>query len=264
MDAEETKKRLKDSIWDFIQLYKRTQSVVSNWQYPLLGFADCHGTYINSLRQIVSPTHYIPTDIMADCTVIISYFLPFEPTIGRSNISGETPSKVWVTAYNETNAMFPKINDCLTTVINHLGYNAISPQNIGRIDDTHIYSNWSLRHIAYAAGLGTFGINNMLITDKGTCGRLFSLITNLPVKPDQPLSEERCLFKAKGRCGLCVSRCPAHALHTKEVFDRVACAQHLKQYGIPMGASVCGKCVVGMPCTFQNPLKSKGREKITK
>lgn len=63
------------------------------------------------------------------------------------------------------------------------------------VDKEHIYSNWSQRHVGYIAGLGTFGLNNMLITDQGTCGRFYSLITNLPVEPDQPLQEERCLWK---------------------------------------------------------------------
>lgn len=33
-------------------------------------------------------------------------------------------------------------------------------------------SEWSHRHAAYIAGLGIFGINNMLITNKGCVGRI--------------------------------------------------------------------------------------------
>lgn len=44
---------------------------------------------------------------------------------------------------------------------------------------------------------------NMLVTEEGTCGRFYSLITNLPVAPDQYLTEERCLYKHSEICGLC-------------------------------------------------------------
>ena len=39
----------------------------------------------------------------------------------------------------------------------------------------HIASDWSERHAAYAAGLGTFGLTRALITEKGIAGRFGSL-----------------------------------------------------------------------------------------
>lgn len=255
MKAEEVKSVFQKSIVQFISDYKSNNHLTTNWQTPLIGFADAKSDYFKDLKKIVSETHYEPQMFMTDCTIVISYFLPFSSDIGHSNKEGDEPSLLWVTAYNETNKLFLEINQHLIRLIERWGYQAVSPSPVGMIDDEHIYSNWSQRHVAFAAGLGTFGVNNMLITEAGTCGRLYSLITNLPVEPDQPLSEERCLYKRCETCGLCVKRCPIHALDLKESFDRAACAKRLDGFDKKFGADVCGKCVVNLPCTYQNPTK---------
>lgn len=255
MNSNEVKQALQKSITQFINAYKTINSLSTSWKLPIVGFADTDTAYILSLREIVSPTHYMPQDFLSDCTVIISYFLPFDTEIGQSNNGNTEPSPTWVTAYNETNQMFLEINKHLIQLIGRWGFHAVSPQTVGMIDSTHIYSNWSQRHIAYAAGLGTFGVNNMLITEAGTCGRFYSLITDLPVEPDYPLKEERCLYKRSGVCGLCVRRCPIQALALEKPFDRNACASRLEGFERRLGADVCGKCTVKLPCTYHNPAK---------
>lgn len=253
MDKEEMREFLRKNICEFIQDYRVKNSIETEWKKPLLGFADASGEYVRSLKQQVSPTHYMPQEFLADCTIVIVYALPFVESIGQSNVGGEAPSAAWMKGYNETNTMFPCINDHLIRVIRELGYEAVNPRNIGRVDKTHIYSNWSQRHLAVAAGLGTLGLNNMLITDEGTCVRLFSLVTDLPVTPDVPLAEERCLYKRDGSCGLCAKRCPVEALHGDAPFERVKCSDRLAVQKAAFGTGACGKCVVGMPCTFRNP-----------
>ena len=74
------------------------------------------------------------------------------------------------------------------------------------------------------ASLSTFGLNNMLITKKGCCGRINTIVTDLDVPPDRPMEEELCLYKRSGKCGLCTDRCPSGAL-TREGFDRERCFQ---------------------------------------
>ncbi len=72
------------------------------------------------------------------------------------------------------------------------------------------------------AGLGTFGLNNMLITAAGCCGRLSTVVTNLRVTADTPLLTENCLYKKSGRCGLCVKRCPSGALNLPAMIVKFA------------------------------------------
>lgn len=71
-------------------------------------------------------------------------------------------------------------------------------------------------------GMGTFGLNNLLLTDSGCCGYYSSLVTDLPAEADAQISEERCLYKRNGSCGLCAKRCVADALGT-DGFDRNRC-----------------------------------------
>ena len=96
-------------------------------------------------------------------------------------------------------------------------------------------------------------MNNMLITEAGTCGRFYSLITDYPADTDGPVRKERCLYKRNGSCGLCVRRCPIHALTLKSGFDRVACQRHLADFEKRLGADVCGKCTLQLPCTYRIP-----------
>lgn len=255
-NSREVKAALQNSMIQFMNDYKKENGLSTDWKRPILGFADANGAYFRSLREIISPTHYMPQEFLPDCTVVFSYFLPFAQEIGRSNTQGKEPSSVWLTAYNETNRLFLELNTHLIRLIEGWGYRAVSPHPVGMIDGEHIYSNWSQRHIAYAAGLGTFGVNNMLITDVGTCGRFYSIITNLPVESDHPLTEERCLYKRAGACGICVKQCPIHALDLTKPFDRNACASRLDGFDKRLGADVCGKCVVELPCTYQNPAKA--------
>ena len=237
----------------FVSMHKQNHHVTTNWKESIVGFADVNHPYIRNLRNLISSTHYMPEDFLPDCTVILSCFLPFANEIGDSNIAGDVPSAIWVNAYNETNQMFTELGEHIRHVISQWGYAAVVPAPVGTIDADHIYSNWSQRHIAYAAGIGTFGVNNMLITDSGTCGRFFSLITNLPVAPDTPLKEERCLYKRNGACGFCIKQCPIHAIRSEKPFDRRSCFERLANFKRYLGANACGKCVVGLPCTFHNP-----------
>ena len=260
-DSEKIKKELCRAVVTFALMHKQNHHLTTNWKEPIIGFADASHPYIRNLRTLISPTHYMPEEFLPDCTVILSCFLPFANEIGNSNVEGDVPSTIWTNAYNETNQMFTEMSKHLSHIISQWGYSAVIPASIGVIDAEHIYSNWSQRHIAYAAGIGTFGINNMLITNAGTCGRFFSLITNLPVISDMPLKEERCLYKRNGTCGLCVKQCPIHAISPAKPFDRRSCSERLNGFKQHLGAGACGKCVVGLPCTFCNPsITEKAKE----
>ena len=72
--------------------------------------------------------------------------------------------------------MFPKLNDYIIEKIEDMGYKAAVCKVAGDFDNAILKSKWSHRHMARVAGLGTFGINNMLITEEGCCGRYFSIV----------------------------------------------------------------------------------------
>ncbi len=132
-------------------------------------------------------------------------------------------------------------------------------------DEEKLTSDWSHRHIAYIAGVGNFGLNNMLITDKG-CGRIGSFITSAKIAPDVRGDVPACLFKYDGSCKKCVQRCVNKALFT-DAFDRFKCyemlLENVKELDSIGYADVCGKCLVAVPCSHINPVikKRQPREK---
>jgi len=243
------KKKFEAMIWDLMEQYSKELQVPNMWEKPIVKFADAKDPKFAKLRELVVPDHYIPTDYLADAVTVLSYFLPFKREIPQTNVDGVECSKVWADAYLITNDMFGYINEHLTGYIRAIGYDAAIPQNAGMISLEVPKSRWSQRHVAYIAGHGTFGLNNMLISDKGSVGRYNSIVTTLDVEADAIPVEERCLYKKDGSCGLCVTRCMTGAL-TTDGFDRfkclAMCLENDKKYP---GADVCGKCTVELPCS---------------
>ena len=135
---------------------------------------------------------------------------------------------------------------------------------------TPYISNWSERHAAYAAGLGTFGLSKGLITEKGMAGRFGSVITDAEFSPTiRPYSDP---FEYCTMCGACMMRCPAGAIDKSKGCalgkDQLICGPYLSGSRLPKHGPNervrygCGKCQVGVPCEngipkkFENVMKT--------
>ena len=245
---------MEEKIWQLIQEYCREKGLPILWRKPIVRFADANATGFLQLKEIVDQEHHVPQDFLPEANNVLSWFLPFLPKLGADNLPGALSSPQWADAYLVTNEMAAWVNEQLVQFIREeLGANAAVPTDAGMISMENPRSRWSQRHVAYIAGHGTFGKNNMLISDAGSVGRYFSIATTLAVKPDQPQTEERCLWKRDGTCGLCMKRCEAGAL-TEAGFDRFKCLdQCLKNMERYPGADVCGKCTVELPCSYKIP-----------
>ena len=72
------------------------------------------------------------------------------------------------------------------------------------------YGLFSHRHAAVRAGLGEFGLNNIVVTPEyGSRVRFASIITSVELEPNEVLKEKVCTGES---CGLCINECPAHAI----------------------------------------------------
>jgi epoxyqueuosine reductase QueG len=268
--SDALKEKIVSEICDFIKKYAEEQNISTKWGTPLVGFADAAHPYILSLKEIISPSHSMPKDVLDDASIIIAYYVPFTKELAKTNEqAGRLASPEWALAYEQTNAMFGLLNTHLIDYLKNMGYKAAVSEETSTFDQEKLISNWSHRHFAYEAGLGTFGINNMLITKSGCCGRFFTIVTNLGVIADTPLPEDLCLYKGNGSCGVCVSNCPAGALSFRG-YDRKKCYSLIREnakihteFGSSYmdekgenanseGSEVCGKCVTASPCAFWN------------
>lgn len=206
---------------------------------------------------------------------IISAVFPFTKSIRISNSDESVVgSAKWNAAHH---AGFAFVEDCLQSVANlleELGYVSVVPaytKPLVEIMSVHgITSDWSEKHIAYAAGLGTFSLNGGLITAKGKAVCICSLITelSLPATP-RPYKNHTayCLFYQDGSCKHCISRCPSGAISEKG-YDAVKCLNYntkslcaiIKESGregYPDDHIICGLCETMVPCENRIPAKIK-------
>jgi epoxyqueuosine reductase QueG len=244
-------------IESIVHNYAEINHCQSDWGPPLIGFAQAEDPLFAQLRQVVSPTHALPRDLLAEARTVLVYYLPFLPDIARSNKQGKLASLQWSLAYVESNRLILDINRIVKQELNKYGYNSTLLPATHNFDAKQLISDWSHRHVAYIAGLGTFGINNMLITDQGCTGRLGSIIMDIELVPTPRPDYEYCLYKYDGSCQLCIERCPHQAL-SLDHFDRHRCYDILLYndsfYPDDMTADACGKCCVALPCSFINPV----------
>lgn len=80
------------------------------------------------------------------------------------------------------------------------------------------------RTIAFNAGLGYFGVNNLLINDTfGSYIFLGYMLINKSIEPDEPLNKT-CL-----ECMKCVDMCPAKAINEHGILDANKCLSYITQ-----------------------------------
>ncbi|MFZ5969502.1 MAG: epoxyqueuosine reductase [Bacillota bacterium] len=246
-------------ISQYIKEYPKQKGTMTRWEEPIVAFASARDPMFIELKKIVSPTHALPENFLDQAETVISYFIPFQPWVAVSNVEGKESSKEWATAYVETNRLIYDINVYVKEKLAELGYCSTVIPATHNFNEEKLISDWSHRHVAWIAGLGKFGLNNMLITEKGCCGRIGTIVTNAVVAPTGRNEKESCLYKVKGICKKCAEQCVMDALKITE-FDRHKCyemcldnAERYKDMGL---ADVCGKCLVNLPCSFVNPVKS--------
>ncbi len=240
-------------------VYERQNGVMSWWKTPLFAYADATDKRFFALKSAVGPTHALPQDLLKNARTVVAYFIPFKEEIVKSNIEGRECSRLWAQAYIETNALISDMNHFMKDELAHLGYRCSILPPTHNFDPAKLMSDWSHRHVAFVCGLGTFGLNNMLITEQGCCGRLGTFVTDLQIDPTPHEEKENCLYKKSGACKKCVSRCVNDALRT-DAFDRHKCYEmclYNDSLHIDLGlCDVCGKCLVNVPCSMKNPLNT--------
>lgn len=242
----------------FVKNYSQEKSVQTKWKEPLVAYADAEDEMFNDLKSIVSTSHALPKDFLPEAKTVVAYFIPFDDTVVKSNIEGKESSKEWARAYVETNKLILDVNTYIKNELKGLGYNSNIIPATHNFDEEKLISEWSHRHVAFIAGLGSFGLNNMLITEKGCCGRIGSFVTDLKIEPTKRENREYCLYRSMNVCKKCVDRCVNNALKV-DGFDRhkcyERCLENTKIHSEIGLSDVCGKCLVDVPCSTKNPFK---------
>jgi epoxyqueuosine reductase QueG len=151
------------------------------------------------------------------------------------------PTKLYFFHYQRVNVLLDELALKITNFIQDRGWQALPIPASQIVDWEKQRAHLSHKHVAQQAGLGWIGRNNLLVTPQfGACVRLITVLTNMPLRADEP-SPWGC-----EDCRACLSSCPSQCIKEKpEDFDHIGCYHQIKALVKAAGISqnICGLCV---------------------
>ena len=246
---------------------------------PLVQFADGDDPIFTEYKAIIAPIHLTPREALAKAfdkspedipprLSVISWILPISSKTLKSNHRRKlTPSRLWAYSRFYGEKFNDALREHLVKLLTERGYLATAPSlptYFQRFtNEKGRYSNWSERHVAYAAGLGTFSLSDGFITERGIAHRCGSVVTDLklPASPRAAKSPySNCLFYVNNSCRACIKRCPSGAT-TEKGHDKIKCYEyfheklHYLEEKYKVGTAGCGLCQTKVPCESRNPAR---------
>jgi len=191
------------------------------------------------------PEEFYPQSIYTEARSVIVIGLPVSLPVLETS-----PSIFYRELYNTVNALLDQYTYRLANFLNDSGHPSVFVPRDGYFGIKALLKNpvafFSHRHAAYLAGLGTFGVNNMLLTPEfGPRVRFGSVFTSAKLEPGAPQEDQLCT-----RCMRCVKMCPVNALDEKDypmgLTDKKSCAEHSNELN-QQGISPCGICIKVCP-----------------
>ena len=248
---------------------------------PLVGFAAGDDLIWEQLKEQIGDFYWTPAEAFAlACPEsvaapaelsVVSWVLPHTAAAKRDNrCQTAEPAERWARGKYFGNRFLRKLADHVVSALAAEDVAAAAPWYLPewhwhglasqRFGDA---STWSERHVAYAAGLGTFGLCDGLITPVGKAMRCGSVVARLRLPPTpRPYADHTayCLaFHRPKGCVRCIERCPAGAL-SERGHDKARCHAYLlrmqaevigPRFGFDDEA--CGLCQTGVPCESAIP-----------
>ena len=259
---------------------------------PIVVFASGENPAFQNLKTIIGEFHLTPREAMEkqiqargwrygvkshmENISVVSWALPIPY---QTRLSERKTNYGGSTRYNHTRWRGGIFTENLTHFISSLleimGYNAVAPTRSRFFETKEMpggwrAANWSERHIAHACGLGTFGLNGLMITPRGCAVYLGSIVCDIALTPTPVLYASHvanCLFYQDGSCRRCIERCPAGAISevgrsNTKCRENLTKEQHarLKSLGLDKEliglAPACGLCSTNVPCEDRIPLRT--------
>jgi epoxyqueuosine reductase QueG len=283
-EVDITKNWIKALILDFVAT--SSENTMRNgaedpaWDGALIGFAAGVDPIWQQYKEFVGAFHWTPWEVFnqhsaeaaatADELTVISWVLPQRKMVRKANRKAKKyPAEEWARIRLYGEAFNVALRKHVAESLTGAGHPAVAPMLVPNwtwVNSQRFSyaSSWSERHVAHAAGLGTFGLCDGLITARGKAMRVGSVVAKIALEPTpRPYSDHRayCLFFANGTCGKCIDRCPVRAI-TIDGHDKEICRQHLgvaREYvkeTYKFEGYGCGLCQVGVPCEAGIPVRA--------
>ena len=191
------------------------------------------------------PEEFRPRAIFPETKTVIVIGIPVSlPAL-------ETAPSIWYhEEYRTVNALLDAGTHRIASLLNESGLPSVAVPRDGyghiSVLTERPLAFFSHRHAAFLAGLGTFGINNVVLTRKfGPRARFASVFTAAQLPADPIMEGTLCI-----ECMQCVKVCPVHALpgrdYPEALTDKRACALRAEELSGRF-VSPCGFCIKVCP-----------------
>lgn len=246
---------------------------------PLVGIAAGNDTYYDFLKEHIGEFHWSPAEAFAikhgsspdssKLRVISIIFPQTEATNDMQSKQLAFPCDNWYVSRGEWEHLMAEFCSKLEAELDMIGIRSASIdflQGLGArySENVGTASNWSHRHAAFSAGMGTFGLSDGFISERGMSVRLTTIVVeaDLDITPRGDIGPyDWCLYYKSGICGACIRRCPVRAI-TEKGHDKTACSNYKdtkcaanwpeyidhSNYKTP-----CGLCQTKIPCAYKRP-----------
>ncbi|MCR5649077.1 MAG: hypothetical protein K6F67_06045 [Oscillospiraceae bacterium] len=235
---------------------------------PIIGFAAADDPLFDSFKdpQIIGSNFLTPLERMPEAkTVVVFYFSFTEEIRSRHRACTEAQSEAWNEGYGGHGKVVVAFAKGMMAALENEGVGVVNPTwdmehpttttpfFNGDEDDLAFNVPWSTRHVAFVAGLGTFGVHKHIITEKGCCGAMVTLLLDCELEPTPRAYTDP--YEYCSHCGACTTRCPLHAITMEHLRNLKKCAGRTRELMAISGKGNCAKCMVGVPCEAGIPTK---------
>lgn len=229
-----------------------------NMEIPLVGVASVD-RWSDPPFEPWMPKEFYPQSIYPEARSVIVIGLPVTLPVLETS-----PSNYYRELYTTVNNLLDQYTYRLANYLTGRGHPSVFVPRDGYGNIKVLLENpvasFSHRHAALLAGLGNFGVNNMLLTPEyGPRVRLGSVLTTADLPPDPIMETPLCT-----RCMRCVTMCPSKALgkhdYPQGLTDKTACASYSAKLN-ERYVSPCGICI--KVCPVGDDRKQYSREDLS-
>jgi len=227
------------------QRKERIRSLARSLGITDIGFADASAWDTDAMISKMIPKEQRPAALMQGARSVIVIGIPVQRAVLAT-----APSSYYFEHYKTVNAMLDHAAQRIVMELNIMGHAAVHVPRDGyqgveglRKDASSFFSH---RHSAYLAGMGTFGVSGMLLTESdGPRVRFVSVVTTASFPYGRPMEGQLCTG-----CGKCTKECPEGAvtsgMYPHELTDKQRCVEYSAVLRTE-GRSPCGRCIFVCP-----------------
>lgn len=227
-----------------LPLQLRVVNKCAELDVPLIGFAPAD-RWDSPLFEPWVPEQFRPRAIYPGTETIIVIGIPVSLPVLETS-----PSIFYHELYKTVNTMLDQSSLRISIMLNGLGFPSIALPRDGYGSVSVLKENpvafFSHRHAAFLAGLGNFGVNNMILTPGyGPRVRFTSIFTHAKISGGEIMQMPLCI-----RCMRCVTICPVNALQEEDypagITDKKTCTARSEEL-FKRYISPCGFCIKVCP-----------------